>query len=271
MFPSACLKGSSRPCTGTPGFAGCSALARCTVLSWSRADRRLAQAAHWPPYVRVLREQAAPCCPPRTCCLRRARRRCPTCCSTAASASRSRSSAPSRCRLHLRLSGSRPPGRRAACLCAGLAEERPGGAHGRGDDLQMRAADQIAGLATTPRTCFGCPEVMQLSRPSWTLGARVECARAWSARERVRPFKRAAQAGGCARRAHAHGPMRVARPRSGARGQRAALSGGGLRAQMEFSALSARTGDDEFRATADGIIARLHALYPEQARPGRPR
>jgi hypothetical protein len=36
---------------------------------------------------------------------------------------------------------------------------------------------------------------------------------------------------------------------------------------MEFSALSARTGDDEFRATADGVIARLHALYPEQARP----
>ena len=35
---------------------------------------------------------------------------------------------------------------------------------------------------------------------------------------------------------------------------------------MEFSALSARTGDDEFRATADGVIARLHALYPEQAR-----
>jgi len=179
------------------------------VLSWSRADRRLAQAAHWPPYVRVLREQAAPCCPPRTCCLRRARRRCPTCCSTAASASRSRSSAPSRCRLHLRLSGSRPARRRAARLCAGLAGERPGGAHGRGDDLQMRAADQMAGLATTPRTCFGCPEVMLLSRPGWTLDARMECAQACAAGRAGRSGRAGVRAAVCAARTCMGGPLRL--------------------------------------------------------------
>lgn len=38
-------------------------------------------------------------------------------------------------------------------------------------------------------------------------------------------------------------------------------------AQMEFSALTARTGDDEFVTTADRVIEHLHQLYPEQARP----
>ena len=37
--------------------------------------------------------------------------------------------------------------------------------------------------------------------------------------------------------------------------------------QMEFSALTARTGDDEFVTTADRVIENLHQLYPEQARP----
>lgn len=34
---------------------------------------------------------------------------------------------------------------------------------------------------------------------------------------------------------------------------------------MEFSALTARTGNEEFLTTADGVIAHLHQLYPEQA------